>query len=374
MARIARQLLADAVAPRAEKADAVAADQVRSGDPLQHRPQLVLDRGPAVGLRGQLPDVFRRLTEGLLHDVGGADGVDRRLDHGVRKLGVSAQLPPLRLRERGQLRDLLPPVAQVRNHLFRRQHRRRVRRRRGLVTSGPARRSGPPRDAPVGGLGFRGWDLYLLGHDEVLLLPRWRLGRKVRARCGGLPAGSGRQRAAAPRLMSTRGRADLGRPRQEERCSNSRRDAMAVTQALSRPLAAGAGPLRTTSPTRETTAESAKFPRLCARLSRRAGGLVWQPGWLAWQPGWLAVQGGWLARRRGWLAGWGGWGTGQRGWWARQRGWWARQPGWLSQQPGGWRGGLDGFRGGQGGCRSAFSCGFYFRVSTNENSGRASRP
>jgi hypothetical protein len=60
-----------------------------SVDAFQHRSQLIRNRRPAVRLLGQLPDVLRRLSEGLLHVLGSADGVDRRLHHVVRKFGVT---------------------------------------------------------------------------------------------------------------------------------------------------------------------------------------------------------------------------------------------------------------------------------------------
>ena len=63
MGRIARQLRADAVGPPGDQRDLLPADEVRPGDAIQHRPELMLHRGPAVGIVIQLTPVGGRLAE-----------------------------------------------------------------------------------------------------------------------------------------------------------------------------------------------------------------------------------------------------------------------------------------------------------------------
>jgi len=66
--RVARQLCADGQRLLRDEGDALAADEVRAGDAVQHRPRLILHRCPAVGLVAQLMHPAGWLT-GRLRDV-----------------------------------------------------------------------------------------------------------------------------------------------------------------------------------------------------------------------------------------------------------------------------------------------------------------
>jgi len=61
-------------------ADAIV-EQVRAGDCIQHRPELRLDRRPAVGLLVERAHVRRRLSDRLLDEICRADHVDRLLQN-----------------------------------------------------------------------------------------------------------------------------------------------------------------------------------------------------------------------------------------------------------------------------------------------------
>ncbi|HEX7676555.1 MAG TPA: hypothetical protein VF713_00410 [Thermoanaerobaculia bacterium] len=96
----------DGVRLRRDEGDALAADEVRAGDAVQHRPQLILHRRPAVGLVVQLTYPVGRLTDRLRDVVERTDDVDRRLQDRIGRLYSVAQRSALHRRQRRHFADL----------------------------------------------------------------------------------------------------------------------------------------------------------------------------------------------------------------------------------------------------------------------------
>ncbi len=114
--RVARQLRPDRVRLRRDEGDALLADEVRAGDAVQHRPELILNRRPAVGLVAQLTYPVGRLTDRLRDVVERTDDVDRRLQDRVGRPYTAAQRFTLRRRQRRHLADLRACGAQHLDH------------------------------------------------------------------------------------------------------------------------------------------------------------------------------------------------------------------------------------------------------------------